>query len=256
MFSAYTIGRLMGKRIVASIALCLMGVLLLTGCVAPHFRWAPRTTSSTTGGAKPTAQQLIASLQKNFRSVSAFHVAMQVDNPGPVAQGQVQIRSADGDVLMPDKVKALASVILSGQAVQVNLISVGSSQFITDPVTGQWRVVKGVLDPRTLTNPDTGLISLINKVQNISQPVSDNVNGTACWRITGQLDAKYIAFFTGGGVPAGTMLHTSACIGQNDALPYQVIITGQAAAGDTPQTTRTFVLSKYNESISINAPQI
>ncbi len=69
---------------------------------------------------------------------------------------------------MPDKVKAQASVILSGQNVQVNLISVGDTQVITDPLTGQWRVIKGVLDPRTLTNPDTGIVSVISKVQNVT----------------------------------------------------------------------------------------
>ncbi len=78
--------------------------------------------------------------------------------------------------------------------------------FRTDPITGQWRVIKGILAPRTLTNPNTGIISLVGKVQNVSQPVDDSVNGVPCWHIAGQLDAKYLAFFTGGGEPSGTML--------------------------------------------------
>jgi hypothetical protein len=168
----------------------------------------------------------------------------------------VQIRNASGDVVMPDKVQAQANVILSGQAVTVKLISIGDNQYITDPITGQWRVIKGVLDPRTLTNPDTGILSLIGKVQNVSQPTEDVVNKIPCWRVTGQLDAKYLSFFTGGGVPAGTILQTSACIGKTDSLPYQVSVTGQAAVGDTAQTSRTFILSNYNKSISITAPQI
>ena len=157
---------------------------------------------------------------------------------------------------MPDKVKAQASVVLSGQSVTVNLISAGNNEYITDPITGQWRVIKGVLDPRTLTNPNTGLISLISKIQHVSSPVSDVVNNVPCWRVIGQLDAKNIAFFTGGGVPAGTMLQTNACIGKLDALPYQVTVTGEAAAGDTAQTAYDFALSQYNENISISAPAI
>jgi hypothetical protein len=181
---------------------------------------------------------------------------MEVQNPGPIDQDHIQIRTANGDVSMPDKVKAQATVIMSGQSLTVNLISVGDNQFITDPVTGQWRVIKGVLDPRTLTNPNTGIISVVNKVQNVSQPTSAVVGGNPCWQITGQLDAKYLTFFTGGGVPAGTMLQTVACIGKGDSLPYLVSVTGQAAAGDTPQTTRIFTMSNYNESINIAAPQI
>src|SRR5207249_1056739 len=118
------------------------------------------------------------------------------------------------------------------------------------------RVIKGVLDPRTLTNPDTGIISLVGKVQNVSQPMDDVVGDIPCWRITGQLDAKYIAFFTGGGVPAGTMLQTSTCIGKLDSLPYQLKVTGQASANDAKDTTYLFAISKYNESVTIVAPQV
>lgn len=260
MFSA----RISGARILtwtlARLALGLLGtllVILMSGC-SYHWRFAPPPTTNTAAVAAkvptPTAQQLLAALQKSFRTANAFHVILQVQNPGPVSGSQVQIRSANGDVIMPDKVKAQATVIMSGQSVTVNLISVGDNQFITDPITGQWRVIKGILDPRTLTNPDTGIISVVSKVQNVSQPISSVVNNVPCWLISGQLDAKNLAFFTGGGVPAGTMLQTSACIGKIDSLPYQLSVIGMAAVGDTAQTTRTFDLSNYNENISITPP--
>jgi LppX_LprAFG lipoprotein len=238
-------------RLLSFFVLCLLAVVLLAACALP---WKHHTASALPSS--PTAQQLLSTLQKNFRNVSTFHVVMQVQNPGQAVQDQVQIRSANGDVSMPDKVKAQATVMLSGQPVTVNLISIGANQFITDPVTGQWRVIKGVLDPRTLTNPNTGLLSLIGKLHNVSRPVSDSTNGTPCWRITGQLAAKDLAFFTGGGVPPTTMLKTSACVGKADALPYQLVVTGQAARGDTAQTARTFQLSHYNESVTIQAPQV
>jgi len=248
MFSS----RILVGRILIFMMLFLASALLFTGCSLP---WQHNTTALA-NNPKPTTQQLKAAVQKNFRSVRAFHVVMKVDNPGSTTAQQVQIRNATGDVVMPDKVKAQATVILSGQSVTINLISVGGNQFITDPITGQWRVIKGVLDPRTLTNPDTGILSLISKVQNVSQPSDDMVDGVSCWRVTGQLNARYLAFFTGGGVPAGTMLQMSTCVGKADSLPYQLKVIGQAAAGDTAQTTRTFLVSNYNENISITAPQI
>ncbi len=232
---------------------CILLLLVLTSCSVFHHKQAHKPKQVAKGPA-PTAQQLIADLQQHFRAVSSFHVLMQVQNAGPASPQQVQIQSANGDVVMPDKVKAQASVVLSGQSVQVNLISVGSSQMITDPITGQWRVITGVLDPRTLTNPNTGIASLISKVQDVSQPAADAANGEACWNIHGNLDAKYLAFLTSGGVPAGTMLQANACVGQSDSLPYHVSLTGQAGPGDTTQTTRTFDLSNYNEQISISLP--
>ncbi|HEX7735771.1 MAG TPA: LppX_LprAFG lipoprotein [Ktedonobacteraceae bacterium] len=238
-------------------ALAALGVgmacaLLLAGCSLP---WQHGTGTSGPGP-KPSAQQVLTTLQKNFRSVSSFHITMKTDNLGNTSSSQVVIRQADGDVSMPDKVRAQASVLLSGQAMTVNLISVGAHQYITDPITGQWRVVTGMLDPRALTNPDTGIIALVGKLQNVTGPIDDNVNGTACWRVNGLLPAKDLAFFTGGGAPDGTMLKTSICAGKDDGLAYEITVVGQAASGDTPQTTRTFFLSKYNENISIVAPQV
>lgn len=246
MFSSF----IKAKRVLAVLILSFAAAMLVTGCTLP---WQHNAQAN---GPAPTTQQLFAALQKSFRNVTAFHVVMSVDNPGAVNPNQVQIRAASGDVVMPDKVKAQATVILSGQSVTINLISIGATQFITDPITGQWRVVKGILDASTLTNPNSGILSLVNKVQNASQPVSDSVNNVPCWRVTGQLDAKYIAFFTGGGVPAGTMLQTTACIGKSDSLPYMVKVVGEAASGDNANTARTFFISNFNENISIAAPQI
>lgn len=241
-----------GRGILAALALALGCMLLLAGCSLP---WQHSANTSGLGPA-PTAQQVLTTMQKNFRSVSSFHLTMKTDNLGNTDANEIVIRQAEGDVLMPDKVSAQANVLLSGQAVTVNLISVGDNQYITDPITGQWRVVKGMLDPRVLTNPDTGLIALVSKLQNVTGPTADSVNGTACWRVNGQLPAKDLAFFTGGGVPDGTMLQTSVCAGKDDGLPYEIDVTGQAATGDTPQTKRTFFISKYNETISIVAPQV
>ncbi len=242
------------RILVTRILLCAFCICLLAGCRLP---WKhAHTNSNLVNVPKPTTQQLLSNLQKNFRVVKTFHVLMQVQNAGTAQSDQIQIRSANGDVLMPDKVKAQATVILSGQSVTVNLISVGANQFITDPITGQWRQVKGVLDPRTLTNPDTGIISLISKVHNVSVPTTDAINTVPCWHIQGQLAAQDLAFLTGGGMPAGTQLQTSACIGKGDNLPYLVTVTGQATPSDTAQTSRSFLLSNYNQNVTINPPQM
>ena len=242
------------RRAMMCFILTIASALLIIGCTPP---WQHGSTAAASNlGSKPTAQQVLTTIQKNFRQVSSFHVSMKVVNLGTSSGSQIQIRSADGDVIMPDKVKAQANVLFSGQPVTVKLISIGNIQYLTDPITGQWRVVKGVLNASTLTNPDTGIISLSSKLQQLSGPARDSVNGIPCWRVNGLLAAKYLAFLTGGAVPAGTMLQTSVCAGRSDGLPYQLSIAGQAAKSDTSQTSRNFNISSYNEHIAISAPQI
>ena len=233
--------------------LCLLYATIMSGCNI--FKHSGGIQSGNATGPAPSTQQLISSFKQQFHTVKSVHVIMLVQNIGPVDPTQTQILDVDGDVVMPDKVKAQATVLLSGQKVQIGLISVNGNQYVTDPVTGQWRVMNGVLDPNTLTNPDTGIISILGKVQNLSQPTASSANGTPCWNVNGTLDAQDLAFLTGGGAPAGSKLQVSACFGQHDSLPYHISIVGAAARGDTPQTTRTFDLSHYNDQITIVAPQ-
>ena len=242
------------RRAIICFMFTIVSALLIASCAPP---WQHANTAIVSNlGSKPTAQQVLTSIQKNFRQVSSFHVTMKVDNLGTSSGSQMQIRSADGDVIMPDKVKAQANVLFSGQPVTIKLISISNAQYITDPITGQWRVVKGVLNASTLTNPHTGIISLSSKLQNVTGPTRDSVNGIPCWRVNGLLAAKYLAFLTGGAVPAGTMLQTSVCAGQSDGLPYQLSLVGQAAKSDTSQTSRIFNISGYNEHTTISAPHI
>jgi hypothetical protein len=201
---------------------------------------------NNSGSTTPSAQALIKSAQQAIQKVTAYHFNLQVQNPGP--GGKLPITSADGDVKVPDRLKATATI--SGNAVQI--IAIGDKQYIN--LLGGWQSVSGLLDPRALSDPKTGVSALLGHIQNPSQPADSSVNGTSCWLIKGKLDPSLLAGITGGGAPAGTLDNVSVCIGKTDNLPYQFVISGPAAAGDTSQTSRTITLSKFNESITINPP--
>ncbi|HLJ32408.1 MAG TPA: LppX_LprAFG lipoprotein [Ktedonobacteraceae bacterium] len=200
----------------------------------------------------PSAQQLIKNAQTAIQNVTSYHFNLTVDNPG--TGGILVIKSADGDILVPHRLKANASVLILGNVVQVQIITIDSNQYVTDPITGNWTRTTGLLDPRSLSNSNTGVAAILGHIQNPSSPTDANVGGTSCWSINGTLDAKYLAGITGGGAPAGSTVAVTACIGKSDNLPYQIKMTGIAAAGDNKNTVRTFTLSKFGESLTINAP--
>src|SRR5258708_31304471 len=174
--------RMSVHRTLTCVVLTLAGALLIAGC---SFPWQHDSTTAAIGfTSKPTAQQVLSTVQKNFRTITTFHLIMKVDNLGNASGSQIQIRSADGDVIMPDKVKALASVLFSGQLVTIKLVSIRDVQYITDPITGQWRVLKGVLNVNTLKSPDTCFISLLSKLQNLPAPLVNTLNAVLCVRVT------------------------------------------------------------------------
>ena len=214
-------------------------VLTLTAC---------NDSSST-----PTAQQLISKAQAAILKVSSYHFNLTADNPG-AGDSLFAIKSADGDILVPDKLKANANAIAMGNIVQVKIVAIGQKQYVTDPVTGNWNQTSALLDPRTLSDPQTGVAAILGHIQNPSTPSDGSVDNTSCWNINGQLDTRYLTGIVGTDITPGTMLSVTACIGKTDNLPYLIRINGIAIKGDTDKTVRTFKLSKFNETLTITAP--
>ena len=155
---------------------------------------------------------------------------------------------------MPDKLKANANVLILGNVVQVKIITIGANQYVTDPITNNWLKTSGLLDPRTLSDPNKGVSAILGHIQNPSTPADSSVDGHPCWSIDGTLDARYLAAITGGGAPSGSIVKITTCIGKTDNLPYLIKMTGIAAQGDSANTARTFKLSKFGENLTITAP--
>lgn len=222
---------------------CLLVLLLvLAACGGGN----SNSNNSTT----PNAHQIIVKAQAAIQKVTSYHFNLKAVNIG--ANAALPISSADGDILVPDRLKANATALFSGNSVQVMLIAIGGKQYIN--VFGIWQTTTGLLDPRTLSDPQTGVAAILGHIQNPSTPTDSSVGGQSCWFIKGKLDPSYLAGITGGGAPAGQLDDVSACIGKSDNLPYQIIISGIATAGDTAKTVRTFTLSKFGEQLTIQAP--
>jgi hypothetical protein len=217
-----------------------LALLLLAGCGG----------SSNPTTPAPSSQQLIKNAQAAIQKVTSYHFTLKSQNIS--ATSPLPIQSADGDILVPDKLQANANVLFNGATVQAQIIAIGNDQYIN--VLGGWQKTSGLLDPRVLSDPQTGVSAILGQLQNPSSPSDSSSNGTPCWSISGKLDARYLAGITGGGAPAGTMDDVTTCIGKSDNLPYLIVIKGIAAQGDTAATSRTFTLSKFNEHITITAP--
>jgi hypothetical protein len=214
-------------------------VLLLLGCGGSN-------------ASAPSAQQLIKDAQAAIGKVTSYHFNLKSQNIGTT--GTLPIQSADGDIVVPDKLQATANVVFNGGNAQAQIIAIGNVQYVN--VLGSWQQTTGLLDPRVLSDPQTGVAALLGQIQNPSTPSDSSSNGTPCWSINGKLKASALAGITGGGVPADTTDDVTVCIGKNDKLPYLIVIKGIAAQGDTAQTVRTFTLSKFNEQITITAPAV
>ena len=217
--------------------LCLL-IFLVTAC------------GGSSSPPAPDANQLIKDAQAAILRVTSYHFKLVTSNVG--TEAKLPIVGAEGDIVVPDKLKANANALFLGNIVQVQIIAIGDQQYIL--LFGAWQATTGLLDPRTLSDPQKGVASILGHIQNPSTPTDSTVGGRPCWQINGKLDPTYLTGITGGGAPAGSTDDITSCIGKTDKLPYQIIIKGPAATGDTDKTVRTFTLSNFGEQVTIEAP--
>ncbi|HEU5367582.1 MAG TPA: LppX_LprAFG lipoprotein [Ktedonobacterales bacterium] len=214
------------------------------------------------GDNTPSAQSLIQDAQKAINTDSTFHFKLKTDHPGAPSAGTLTINTADGDVKRPDQLKGTATVSMGGPEFGVEFIGIGNQQWIMTPLAPNMWVPADQygIDLSKVLDPNTGVGALLGAIQNPKNVGDDNVSGDGdCWLVEGTVPSGALAAVVGGDPNGTTPIDTTVCVaknldGKNLRQPYEIIIKGAAAEGDTAQTTRTFTLSKFNESIDIQPP--
>jgi outer membrane lipoprotein-sorting protein len=235
------------RRASLALGLLLLGALALSACGG--------------GATTPAAKSLIQDAQKAINTDAAYHFKMKVDHPGATSATELSITAVDGDVKKPDQIKGTATVSTGGTALSTQFIGIGSQQWILDPISGKWTSADQYgIDLTKVLDPNTGVSGILGDIQNPKNAGDDTVSGDGdCWLVEGTVPSGALAPITGGDPTATTPIDTTVCIaknldGQNLRQPYEIILKGIAIEGDTAQTTRTFTLSKFNETITIEPP--
>jgi hypothetical protein len=199
-----------------------------------------------------TAEELVQKANVNFAQDSALHFTLTAKN---IVPGLYAVTQAEGDVVRPDKMKIVGSdMITQGGTVGIGIIFVGTKQYVDLGNTGNYRATNGLPNLLAIFSPTEGIGSILNQLQSPGKPTADTVGGVTCWKVNGTVTSSLLAPITGGSPASSTPVATQIWVGQTDLQIHQVTLTGKAADGDQDNTERTFVLSKFNETIDITAP--
>src|SRR5579883_1134077 len=235
------------RRMPLVLMLALLGMLTLSACGGG-------------GGGEPAAATLIQQAKQAISKDTAYHFKMTVDHPGTGGSSSISITEAEGDVVPPDKIQGSAEVATGFGSLTVQFIGIGTQQWVQNPQNQQWTTPSSLgFDIGPLPNPSTIITMVLNDMQNPQGTGDDSVDSGDCWLLEGMVPAGDLAAITGGDPTSKTPIDTRVCVaknadGQGLYQPYEFILKGIAAAGDTAQTTRTFQLSKFDEKVNFEPP--
>jgi hypothetical protein len=200
---------------------------------------------------------LLATAATKLTSDTAFRFVMNEDHPGTPSGDQDDIRSAIGDAVKPDKLSAMAAVAIGSLgSFNTSVIVVGTHAWFKNPLTGQYDSADQYAAVGAFFNDlNNGLVgALKNGIQDIGAPSDGSANGVSCWKIGAMVSSDYLAALTGGLVQGNKQIPVTLCVGKDDGRLHEVIVPGKLTDYDTDQTTRTVILSNFNESVTITPP--
>ncbi len=205
------------------------------------------------GAAKgPPPASIVAASTKATSAERSFHFVFD-EQHGPPSKKGLHLIYADGDVVLPGKVKADVSGTLLGLPLRSELIVVGGRYYIRNPFTQSWQTVSVATNPVAFFNPAKGVLAVIAGATQVKSAGSEKINGQDAWRVTGKVPVSAISPILGN-APSSRLVDVELWIDKQTSRLLRVRVSGPVESGDPGNAVRTVDLSNYGNAVAIKPP--
>ncbi|MGZ4352871.1 MAG: LppX_LprAFG lipoprotein [Gaiellaceae bacterium] len=206
------------------------------------------------GASAPPAAQIVARSAAKTSALRSFHLLVHVENV-PASTTGVSLTYVDGDLAVPDRLRAKIAGTLQGVPLTSELIVVGDRHFLKNPFTGKWETVSIGMKAVTFFDPAKGVLAVIRHASGLERDGSEDVGGVACYRLQGKVRADAVAPLLGNPGSAA-MVPVELWIGKRDSLLRRIRLSGPLSAGEPAGAVRTVELSAFDEPVQVAAPAV
>ena len=208
---------------------------------------------SPTSGPLPSADSVLPVAVEAFEALETFHFNLTHENgTSPIPNG-LQLVSADGDVVVPDRMHAAIEAKVGNQTVKVEIIGVGDQGWMTNPFNRQWQPLPSGTTIKDIFDPAQGVKAIIGSLQNAQVTGEEKVGGAQTWHVEGTVQSDVLATAVPISRP-GLTVGIEAWIEVDGSLIRQVYLKGPIAPGEPENIVRKLALSDFGEQITISPP--
>jgi hypothetical protein len=159
------------------------------------------------------------------------------------------VEEVSGQLDIPDKLSVEFSGLFGDIPIQVKLIKVGDLHYITNPLTGAWEEVPAANSPVAFFRPAEGIAAIMSSIAaTFDGPTDGDV-----YTLSGTLPASAFAALIGDTLE-GAVVDVNIEIQADSFQLTKIRFAGQVSPLDDPSVIRVVELSRFGESVSIEAP--
>ncbi len=163
-----------------------------------------------------------------------------------------------GDIAMPDEVsvKIKGEVDVFRAYLELSVVRTEQTYYLTDPLTGEWRVVDQSAVPFDLTNVGINVGNIMKAMMDAAYV--EGGYGEDSWRITGKVLSQEISgiIFNAGQDHVVVLEVSIRNIDGVGLMPEQARIQGRVVDTDAENYVRILTLQGFNEPVTIEKPPV
>lgn len=204
------------------------------------------------GAPPPSASSIVSRSAAATAKQRSFHVIVDIENVKAPATG-MSLTSIDGDLIVPDRMRARVTGTFQGVPLRSELIVVGSDFYLKNPFSGAWQRVDVGTNPVAFFDPAEGVLAVIRGAVDLAHDGSERVDDVDCYRLTGKVRDTALKPLLGN-AGSGKLVPLELWIGKDDSLLRRIRLSGPLAPSEDASAVRTVDLSAYGERVRIVAP--
>lgn len=220
----------------------------------------PGTAQTTSAVSDPQAQATVDKARTRFDQVNTLHFTLGVEGDVYLDTLRTQkLKSADGDLVRPDKVSLTAKASIGPINAQLKFIQVGDQPYLTNILTGKWEKAPAgfAYDPRIVFDKDKGVSAIMGNVRGWTLVENVKVNGVDTQHVRGPVPVAFVNDLVSSSLRGDNVDVDLYVEGKNgDTVRFILSEQPAAVAAGTPAARWTLDLSKQNENLKIDAPTI
>jgi hypothetical protein len=192
-----------------------------------------------------------------MKTLTGFHFVYEVHKPqGSQPAPGLEIGRMTGDINAAGDMTSIVDATYGGLPVTLGIVALGDTYYVQDPISLKWQSVAAVDSPVGKLNLNAGTIRILDNITDTSYVGEESKGGAKTYHIKGSVsdvEVKAIAGLVDLGVTPS--FPTDIWIGVSDSLVYEVDIKGAATVDETKDYSRSIIVSDFNESVTVEAPQ-
>ena len=243
------------KRFMLSRIIAITILTLSMSVIAACSLWEDDDDTGGSNSDEPTAESVLDNAAERWNETNSLSFVLEAEGDSYLDSDRtIRLISAEGELVRPASVSATARVSVTIATVNVNIIVIEDTAYMTNLVTGNWEQAPDDFNynPALLFNPDDGLGPIMRDIRNTELHETESVDGRTAHRITGLVSDDQIEDITAGSID-GDDIDVTIWIAEDNHDALRLLLSADGE-GDAGPTNWDLHFTDHNQDVTIDAP--